>query len=197
VEGRLGAEHLQLRTMAFQGGPLRWGRHVELQGDQGTLALNTCFFPERTSTLPLLSCEILVLRDRLHLIALDALPCSSAHESSCRTLLLRSRHLLQIPEQPHAIPPWAQAISSPWAIFLRRPSTLPSADRLVSGVQQATESFLELATRPVGHGTPDPAPQRMFLAAMSENDPAVAYLGRAFGATWARKYCEETLFPPC
>jgi len=197
VAGRLGAERLRLRTAAFRGGPLRWVRHVELLGDQGTLALNTCFFPEHSSPLPLWSCEILALRDRLHLVALDALPCGPVHEDACRALLLRSRRLLMAPEQLPAMPPWAQAISSPWALFLRRPSPLPSAEHLTLGVQQAAEAFLELATAPPGNAAADPTPQRMFLAAMSENDPAVAYLGRAFGAAWARQYCEEILFPPC
>jgi hypothetical protein len=201
-QGQFGGEAIELRALAWEGGGIRWARLVSIQGDRGTFALNLCLFPRSDAPLPLWSSEYLALRGRLHLFILDALALDEALPAWTQGHLARVNEIVQ-PAGRAEIPPWAQVAMSPGCLFVRPPRPMPAIDAVHEGYAAGLAEMLQLAGSPPPDGVSERvavarrAAENLYHAAMSENDPAVHYLRRAFGEALAERLTRETLFPPC
>jgi hypothetical protein len=188
LTGGLGRERQELVVRCWRGAGFRSVRFAILRGDAGTFALNACAFPEPDAALPLFSYEHLVLRHRLHLLALDLLDTSPDDGRWSREELARARPKLARPmpggaeASPLVLPDWTRGALSPDALFLRAPEPLPAVEQVKSVVLTMFAGLLSCPRARVGAAADGRSGvQNAFHDAMLAHDPAVAYLRRAFG----------------
>lgn len=192
MHGAHGGKDLSLRAWGFRAHGVAYGRCVAIDGP-GIWIENTVVFPDPALALPVLGVELLVFRDRMHLVVADLFPLADQDAGLMDGISPRYDHLGSTPPMPA----WAARIFSRAPIF-RKPR---SEDALAEGARAMLDvSGAWLARRSQAEACAAPAAacarERLlgYIQAHAADEPAKPFLARAFGPLGER-LVGEVLFP--
>ena len=192
--GSYAGKTLELRAVAFRARGVRYGRLVRIDGP-GTWILNAVVFPEDGYTFPILGIELLVFRERMHLIVADLFPLEEQDEGVMDDL---APHFDQVGTPPE-MPTWARNIFSRRPIFRKPGSTseLTAGARAVDAVSFRWLARVHDAAPAARAALAAEARRRRdaYICAHVEDEPAHPFLGKAFGAELGERLVSVLLFP--
>ncbi|PON15966.1 hypothetical protein C2W62_20975 [Candidatus Entotheonella serta] len=178
-------------------------RLTEIFGPPGTHIVNIGIFPHVTSILPLMQLELLVIKQRLLLLIIDALLPPTLYwsldtESPSQALqrLATTYNTLPLTNKRDE---WTQFVISNDAIWSR-----PNTTEAITPACEAVIAFFAwcatiIRTDQGQRLSADQTAQRIcfmhrFRTIWLDNEPSRPYLSSMFGAEWAERYMSEFLF---
>jgi hypothetical protein len=183
-----------MRCDAFRARGIGWGRLARMDGP-GTWILNAIVYPERGFAVPILGIELLVFRERMHLVVADLFPLVTEHAALMDEIAPAFDALGETPPMPA----WAARIFSRRPIF-RKPRTGEALEGGADAMARVGRRWMELARG----ARPEQDPERAanawravesYVRAHAVDEPANPFLGRAFGEARAARLVDEVLFP--
>jgi len=193
VEGSYAGKKLTLRAHAFAAQGVRVGRVARIDGP-GSWILNAVVFPDERHSTPILGIELLVFRERMHLIVADLFPLRDADAGVMDDLGPLFDEVGDEPEMPR----WATRIFSRRPVF-RKPKSNAMLSEGARAVRLVSERWTAMA-RAATPERPDAAAASRarrddYVTAHAEDEPANPFLGKAFGAEIGKRLVDEVLFP--
>ena len=193
MAGSYAGKTLALRASAFTAAGVQLGRVVRIDGP-GTWILNAVVFPSESYATPILGIELLVFRDRMHLIVADLYPLREADSGVMDDIGPRFDDVGDPPDMPQ----WATRIFSRRPVF-RKPrssATLADGARAVRLVADRWLSFATVAV-PVDDdvGRSTRARRNAYIRSHAEDEPANPFLAKTFGDVLGKRLVDEVLFP--
>ncbi len=194
VVGTYGANELSMCTTAFKARGIALGRVALIRGE-GTWITNMVAFPADGYTSPILGIELLVFREKMHLIAADMFPLVASDEDAMDNIAPPFDNVGPDPEMKSS----ARKIFSRRPIF-RRPGETPALDIGVAAMREVGAAWLTRARAAQPETNPDIV-ERIILARADyikshlEDEPANPFLKRAFGEEIGGRLVNEILFP--
>lgn len=193
MEGSYAGKTLALQASAFTATGVRLGRVVRIDGP-GTWILNAVVFPSEAYATPILGIELLVFRERMHLIVADLYPLREADLGVMDDIGPRFDDVGEAPDMPE----WATRIFSRRPVFRKPRGSATLADG-ARAVRLVTERWLSLATvaRPVedDEATSTRARRDAYIRSHAEDEPANPFLAKTFGEVLGKRLVDEVLFP--
>jgi len=192
IEGAYGGKPLVMRNEVFAARGVRWGRLARIDGP-GTWVLNAIVYPEDGFTTPIPGIEVLVFRGRLHLVVADLFPLAARDVGVMDDIGPQFDALGETPPMPR----WAEQIFSRRPIF-RKPRADGAFEEGARAMALVLERWMERArcAEPEAGDATDAARARgRYVACHAEDEPAVPFLEKTYGAPLARRLVDEVLFP--
>lgn len=194
VTGMYGVKELVMKSTAFAAYGIALGRIALIRGE-GIWIGNIVVYPADGFTTPILGMELLVFRERMHLLVADLFPMIDDDEALMDDITPRFDHLGCDPE----------IRTEPRNIFSRSPIFRKHGDTAMLGV--AAQAMREVSQRwfvKAFSAKPDPnteiaeraATKRAnYISSHLADEPADPFLKRAFGDEIGGRLVNEILFP--
>lgn len=197
AHGRLGDAPATMRSRAWRTDVLSWFRVATLECPGRCTVFSALAIPHAAHALPLFGAEVVEVRGRITVVAIDWIPILPADRGAGHAIpeaaAIRSRHDGFPPGDD--LPPWAEASFSPHALF-SRPKAPPDARRLRAALEDYLGAYLAACTASEPRADPASvrAAQEAYCREHFDNDPGGTMLRTIFGDAWAQGYARAFLF---
>lgn len=180
-EGAFKGQPVRLVTRAYEGGPFRFVRFIELTGP-GLEIGNALCLPRYDVLLPIFGADLVRIGGQPAMIAADLSPVGPADVSA----VARGRPALPPGGE---LPAWARDVFSPFALYTRAGED--HFEEAARAFLAFPRTLLTLAPLP-GDST---GAQRRYCRAHLEDDKGLLLLARMFGEERARRFLHDVMFP--
>jgi hypothetical protein len=192
--GAYGGKPIHAEVRAFRAAGVELVRVVRIDGP-GTFILNAVSFSEDDASLPLLGIEVLVFKQRLHLLVADLFPLVPDDDEAVADLAASLDPALG---DRLELPAWSRAIFSADPI-LRKPGSSAALAPAAAIVDEVVGRWEAAVSQRAGTRDPRaPAARRRrdeYVRVHARDEPAIPFLGRVFGTSLATQLVDELLFP--
>jgi phycocyanobilin:ferredoxin oxidoreductase len=181
AEGKFRDQNVELETRAYEGGPFRFARFIEVRGAALEIG-NVLCLPRRDLLLPIFGADLVRIGAQPAMIAADLSPVAGENVEAV------SAGRPPLPPGGE-LPAWARQVFSPHALYTR----VSDAD-----LDDARRAFLAFPrTLMALRAAPgdSSAAQRRYCVAHLEDDRGLQLLARMFGDAWAQRFLREVMFP--